>query len=126
MREIKFRGYDQDNGVWRYGWLTQLREGARRIMAIICDDQYGDLVRYYIHDHKTIGQFTGLHDKNGAEIYEGDVINFIGFGNIPVYYDELTASFVDGSGDYLHEKTDKEACVVIGNIHEKPELIGGR
>jgi uncharacterized phage protein (TIGR01671 family) len=60
MREIKFRVWDQGNSEWRYYTLYGLIEG-------------GDGVVYHI-DHSKSGQWTGLHDKNGKEIYEGDVL----------------------------------------------------
>ncbi len=53
MREIMFQGYDAENKCWRYGWYTRLQEGARKYDAIVCDED-GTLVRYYIHDAKTI------------------------------------------------------------------------
>lgn len=128
MREIKFRGINEETGEFVYGWYTKLVEGIRRFNAIISDVN-GELTRFYIHDPKTVGQFTGLHDKNGKEIYEGDIVRWF-INDIvitaEVYYEELQAWFTMGKGesgglvlcDWMRGEYE-----VIGNIHENPELL---
>lgn len=118
-REIKFRGKRIDNGEWVYGYLAD--------EDYINDIDSIDLSSIEV-DRDTVGQFTGLFDKNGKEIFEGDIIK--GFDiTIEVWYSEDKACFmaemkepqndmVDILGGY-----DTARMEIIGNIYDNPELI---
>lgn len=147
MRTIKFRGKRVNNGEWGYGDYHRRAGGVHCIIAMEPDEQ--GKVCYVVNqvDPKTVGQFTGLLDKNGDEIYEGDVLQRIpneqysdatgipldmlredigeGGDMVFVRYDESQArvmyySLIDRfNSPWLNTKY----FTVIGNIHDNPELL---
>ena len=125
-REIKFRGKDL-RGQWQYGDLIHNDETDLLIRQ--------GCINSFI-ENETIGQFTGLKDKNGKEIYEGDIIGCHN-PNIKhlIFYNEEQGRFMaaldgDIENDYFgicgldcsRWNATKE---VIGNIHDNPELLKG-
>ena len=118
MREIKFRGKRLDNGEWIVGLLTLDVKRHYRI-------QYDPMCFSVIVDPATVGQYTGLKDKNGREIYEEDILqDEIGFKGKIIY--SMGAFYGDfGEGFELQYFSEglHEACILAGNIHDNPELL---
>ena len=136
-REILFRGKRIDNGEWAHGYLTK-RPSAIQIgncspwyISVPPMDPDDDGGLYNI-DTATVGQYTGLRDKNGKRIFDGDILGG--------HYDEdnpedLAIEVViwhkngwyTKSGSHLPDAMDEKECLprteVIGNIHDNPELL---
>ena len=116
---FKFRAWDYESERWVYGYYTKLVEGIRKYDAIVSEDG-GSLVRYYIDDIKTLGQYTGLKDLNGKEIYGGDIVRAIEKSG--VWLSEVRY-VVDCFCAGLHTISSYKDIEVIGNIYENPELL---
>ncbi|EKM1418868.1 hypothetical protein PT612_002630 [Listeria innocua] len=141
MREIEFRGKRIDNGEWVYGNLMQFEDSATFIFA---DERKGASTLTYAHfiinnmyaiDEKTIGQYTGLKDKNGNKIFEGDIVRNINgeYSYIGIVNKDRYTFYIKGVApkdnydfaDVSDTVTGKSSLIVIGNIHENPELLEG-
>lgn len=141
MREILFHGKRADNGEWVEGILFNAEEDTFIIphgneysydpMEGLAFDVYGCKVA-----PETVGQYTGLTDKNGKRIFEGDICKFKRFNDVhvgKVVFNVTTASFimwyqpiVGAYGEKATQKMLLSVCdniEVIGNIHDNPELM---
>ena len=122
MRIIKFRGKRVDNGEWVYGGIAHLRDVPAIITNYRENDIGADIDKSYIIP-ETIGQYTGLCDVNGKEIYEGDIVKDV-FGCLGeiIYKDKYTAFIVKGWEDGYKWWYDNK-IEVIGNIYDNTKLL---
>ena len=148
-REIKFKAKRIDNGEWIYGSLINNEDTPR----IIINSEYSTGTTYVSYapriDRNTIGQFTGICDKNGKEIYEGDIVkakyiekrNFNGvkydnemeFSELVVWRYQSFQLELDNCGIKMYRHLNfyedlnnikLKELKVIGNIFDNKELLG--
>ena len=127
-REILFRGWNKKNKKWIYGYYFTYRGNH----FISPDDKVNPLDTYkdYVVDADTVGQYTGLKDANAVKIFEGDIIIEVDSFRHVIQYKKNAAKFVailEGISDVYcgidQQWMDKYKMVIIGNVHETPELI---
>ena len=143
MREYKFRGKEIDTGKWVYGGLFK-EPAPPQCFEKTLEDKYWivypnprympdwnlpyQMLRTDVNK-ETVGQFTGLHDKNGKEIYEGDILQ-MDIERAWVMWNEKYGYFeLVPIGDYyfdspvIGQAIEYTDATVIGNIYENKELL---
>lgn len=137
-RQIVFRGKRIDNGEWIFGNLADYsmkvfnttieKKVIFSNIVIFATDNFGFVVDDCAVDPNTIGQFTGLLDKNGKEIYEGDIILQQGYSSkrpmlVRFGHGAFIVGWHGGSSTATRPMLIQKRCEVLGNIYENPELI---
>jgi uncharacterized phage protein (TIGR01671 family) len=142
MREILFRGKRKDNGKWAVGSFLKRTNPCIEQLEFAEDG----VLEPYIYEviPETVGQYTGLCDKNGKKIFEGDVVSYLGF----CYRDSISkvafglgtydSGIYEYNGWIIEITEDALDCMaltryniednnveIIGNIHDNPELLKG-
>ena len=119
MRQIKFRGKRNDQDEWVFGDLIEENGGDTYIVQ-------ANIIQWkqFEVDPDTVSQFTGLTDKNGTEIYEGDVVQYekvrIDWSKTIRTIEKFEIEYND-CANYNQDEASK--LEIIGNIHDNPSLL---
>lgn len=137
-REIKFRGIESESGKWRYGYYVHF---LYKINDETVGHNYRDFIIYEQDDYtcfapvkpETVGQYTGLKDKNGKEIYEGDIIesginthHLIRFNDEEGSYNAILLpenKYRGLCGPIYQKWIDEFGNTITGNIYDNTELL---
>ncbi len=135
-REILFRAKMWDESKWVCGTFSYEEGGVPKIYELVWDENY----HTYVPEDcdiipESLGEYTGLTDRNGVKIFEGDIIRYC-----PVRDGEVKTgcvSWSENNGAYIIEVMDGSVdafwvhtvifgkCEIIGNVHDNPELLEG-
>jgi hypothetical protein len=127
QREIKFRAIAYDY-IWVYGLITHIREEIIDILRVdqgwYMSGEKGEPLAYKIQPI-TIGQFTGLLDCNGKEIYEGDLVSDLWERSKKHRINEVKIIDAITCNPFKYFSCVNEQFEIIGNIYEHPQLLEG-
>lgn len=120
MREILFRGKRLDNGEWEEGFYNFCKKRTGENIHFIRPIGLQDAFQV---DPAAVGQYTGLQDKNGERIFEGDIVLDCGEPCVIMFENCCWKELYQN--DYWSFIYDDSVVEVIGNIHDNPELMNG-
>ena len=128
MKEILFRGQSIDRRKWCEGDLYQSR--LKSVFFINYYTEHGDRMAVEV-DPETVGQYTGLTDKNGKKVFEGDVVQHFGTYNLEVYIEKGhtkvrwfdTVTNRKETTLFFGAESPYGEFEVVGNIYDNPEIL---
>ena len=127
-KEIEFRGKRLDSGEWLYGDLMHDNHGGCYIYPL---DSLGLFAENKVA-HDTVGQFTGLADKNGVKIFEGDIVLWDRDQKmyVVVFRNGMFYASVEECNPHIYGGfplwclcAEEQYCTIVGNVHDNPELL---
>ena len=130
MRTIKFRGKSIDGKEWLYGDLVSSAD-KKRFAILVNDKESYDECEV---DPETVGQFSGLYDCDGKEIFEGDILKWsngkmyvVKFwqGMFYASVEECNDGILGGFPLHAFTKYEDRKCKIVGKIYDNPELLKG-
>lgn len=128
MNKKIYRGKSKKSGEWVYGGIAYHSDGAVYIIGDIAkQDSYFELWKSAEEVYPiTVGEYTGIPDKNGAKIFEGDIV-------VSAEYKDIVRAVIYHDGGFKLLRNDgryptaigklKKHLLVIGNIHDNPEML---
>lgn len=127
-RKIKFRAKTINEGEWIYGMTISHGTIARKRDNLYMEVSEG---KWKGVDPETLGQFTGMLDRNGKEIYEGDIVmqrSYSGVKPMVVRFEQgaFIVGWHGGSSTQTRPMLIQKRCEVIGNVIDNPDLLNGK
>jgi hypothetical protein len=131
--EDKFRGKDKETGEWRYGSLVSIPGGPdlkplKRIIEFTFDATLSLKGIEYEVIPESVGMWIGLKDKNGVDVYQGNIYNIDRYTDkyLLKWHDKTASFYLHGIHGGEHKRADMLAVsVLLGNLTDNPSLLKG-